>query len=98
MSDQGRVLVEVRERRHPVVISSVDELVQDRLMLEIRKVFSDVISDEEDFFLQCQDKDERYDQFVDLAPGQTVSNKSVLRAVFKGKKVCVLVVCGCSSM
>ena len=63
--------------------------MQDRLMLEIRKVFSDVISDEDDFFLQCQDKEEWYDQFVDLAPGQTVSNKSVLRAVFKGKKVCM---------
>lgn len=46
MSNQGRVLVEVCERRRPVVFSSVDDLVQDRLIFEIRKVFSDVIYDE----------------------------------------------------
>ena len=86
MSDQGCVLVEVRERRHPVIISSMDDLMQDRLMLEIRKVFSDVISDEDDFFLQCQDKEEWYDQFVDLAPGLTVSNKKYLACCIQGEE------------
>ena len=86
MSDQGRVLVQIGERRRPVIVSNVDDLAQDRLMLEIRRVFSDVISEDDDFFLQYKDK-EWGDEFVDIVPGQTVSNKSIIRAVLK-EKVC----------
>jgi hypothetical protein len=68
----------------------VDDLTLDWLILKVRKVFSDVISEEDDFFLQCKNK-EWFDEFVDIAPGKTVSNRSILRAVFKkdSEKVCI---------
>ena len=84
MSDQGRVLVQIGERRRPVIVSSVDDLAQDRLIVEIRKVFSNVISEDDDFFLQYKDK-EWGDEFVDIVSGQTVSNRSIIRAVLKEK-------------
>ena len=84
MSDQGRVLVQIGERRRPVVVSNVDDLAQDRLIIEIRKVFSDVISEDDEFFLQYKDK-EWGDEFVDVVPGQRVSNRSIIRAVLKEK-------------
>ena len=84
MSDQGCVLVQIGERRRPVIVSNVDDLVQDRLIVEIWKVFSDVISEDDNLFLQYKDK-EWGDEFVDIVPGQTVSNGSIIRAVLKEK-------------
>ena len=76
MSNQARVLVQIGERRHPVIVKNVG----DRLILEIRKVFSDVIS-EDDFFLHKKWGNE----FVDVVPGQAKSNRSIIHAVLKIK-------------
>ena len=45
-----------------------------------------MISEDDDFFLQYKDK-EWGGEFVDIVPGQTVSNKSIVHAILK-EKVC----------
>ena len=85
MSEQCRVLVQIGERRRPVVVSNVTDVEQDCLQLEVRKAFSDVISKDE-FFLQYLLKDEECgDQFVDVLPGHSLANRSIIRAVLKKK-------------
>ena len=80
------MLVQIGERRRPVVVSNVTDVEQDRLQLEVRKAFSDVISKDDEFFLQYLLKDEEWgDQFVDVLPGQSVANRSIIRAVLKKK-------------